>query len=162
MATCQQLHYRYPVRMASACAIEEAVKHGILDILKYFHRLCSSTDKRNVVDEGWCCDASIATKYGHLDVLKWLHLKYPGICSSKAIDDAATNGHLNVVQWLHANRSEGYTRRAMNGAATNGPLEVFQWLQMNTTAGCIITPWTLRWTRSFKTLKWLHIHRSEG
>ncbi|OWY95448.1 hypothetical protein PHMEG_00034543 [Phytophthora megakarya] len=162
-------HYRYPVRMGSACAIGEAIKHGRLDILKYFHRLRSSTDKRGrsmAVIEAWWTRAgavmSIAAKYGHLDVLKWLHLKYPGTCSSKAMDDAATNGHLNVVQWLHANRSEGCTRRAMNGAAANGHLEVFQWLQMNTSAECTTHAMDLAAGRGqLNMLKWLHIHRSE-
>ncbi|KAK1930049.1 putative ankyrin repeat protein [Phytophthora citrophthora] len=158
--------YSYSPTSSSRCVIEEAAKHGHLEILKFFHRLRSSTEVGAVIGPWWRQSVNamnVAAKNGHLDVVQWLHATYPDTDSSKAMDHAAANGHLAVVQWLHEVRKEECTRRAMGGAAANGHLEVLQWLHSTTFAGCSTHAMDLAAGRGhLKVLKWLRANRSEG
>ncbi|KAG1687477.1 hypothetical protein DVH05_005168 [Phytophthora capsici] len=158
--------YPYSPTSSSRCVIEEAAKHGQLEILKHFHHLLSSSELSAVIGS-WCRQSlnvmNVAAKNGHLDVVQWLHATYPEINSSKAMDHAAAHGHLAVVQWLHVVRKEKCTRRAMDGAAANGHLEMLQWLHSNTSAGCTTHAMDLAAGRGhLKVLKWLRANGSEG
>ncbi|OWY99947.1 hypothetical protein PHMEG_00028966 [Phytophthora megakarya] len=139
--------------------IEEAARHGRLNILQYFHRIPHEDGYlprfRNAID--------VAATDGHLSVVKWLHENRSDGCTYRAMNNSAGNGHLGVVKWLNANRSEGCTTRAMDKAAGNGNLEVVKWLHENRSEGCSTKAMDLAAANGhLKILEWLYANRAEG
>jgi hypothetical protein len=69
------------------------------------------------------CSRTPSTKQrGLLETVRMVFDECGAICSTSAMDRAASSGHLDIVQWLHENRSV----QAMNGAASSGHLQVVQ------------------------------------
>ncbi|KAG2772302.1 hypothetical protein Pcac1_g16871 [Phytophthora cactorum] len=66
--------------------VEEAARHGHINILQFFHRTISSEEPAN----------------GHLKVVKWLYANRTEGCTVKAFKKAMQNSHLCVAWWLHA------------------------------------------------------------
>lgn len=91
-----------------------------------------------------------------LQKLKFLHMRPHSVCTSLAMDNAASEGDLEMVKFLHENRREGCTRSAMHRAACHGHLEVVQWLQANRDEGCEKeTLGDALWRTKKNTVAWL-------
>ncbi|OWZ04217.1 hypothetical protein PHMEG_00023914 [Phytophthora megakarya] len=141
-------------------AMDVAAAYGHLDVLKFFHELQTSGDKRLVCT--WRA-MDRASANGYLNVAQWLHENRGEGCSSKAMDKAASFGRLYVVRWLHEHRTEGCTHAAMDGAAMDGHLEVVQWLHVNRSEGCTKAAMECAAINGhLDVVKWLHANRSEG
>ncbi|KAJ3118475.1 hypothetical protein HDU96_001294 [Phlyctochytrium bullatum] len=79
----------------------------------------------------------IAVMRSDFEVVKFLHYHVAGAgCTTRAMNEAATNGSLDMVKFLHANRHEGCTATAMDYAAENNDLETVKFLHENRTEGC--------------------------
>ena len=86
-----------------------------VDLLKIVY---TNTDHFQDITEIFDKAASI-----NLDMVKYLN-SAGASCTSKAMDNAASNGKIQIVKWLHRNRSEGCTTAAMDCAALNGHFQV--------------------------------------
>ncbi|OWZ20145.1 hypothetical protein PHMEG_0005485 [Phytophthora megakarya] len=135
--------------------IDEAARHGDLDMMQWLHtergdRLtyegvtravdCGFLEAVKWMKDTFPRDVRIneikmdnAAANGHLDMVKWLHTQQAW-CTKQAMNPA--NGHLNMVQWLHENRTEGCTQYAVDTAAKKGYLYVMKWLYANRHEGC--------------------------
>jgi hypothetical protein len=164
--------------------IDEAARHGDLDMMKWLHSergdQLTYEGVMRAVNHGFLAavkwmretfpDSVVASDIkmdnaaanGHLEMIKWLHGQHAW-CTKQAMNLAASNDHLDVVRFLHENRAEGCTTDAMDLAAANGHLETVQWLHHNRTEGC--TQFAMDSAAKngfFEVVKWLHTYRTEG
>ncbi|GMF10268.1 unnamed protein product [Phytophthora lilii] len=170
------------LRLSVASAAQKAISGGHLKMIESLVDIASSIDGSLCLDEaagkgylqalqwgldhGGVCSTQamdMAASNGHLEVVKWLHHHHTDGCTTQALDSAARNGHLHVVQWLHGNRTEGGTTAAMDGAATAGHLDVLKWLHDHRHEGCTTSAMNgaARENR-LNILQWLHVKRSQG
>ncbi|KAG1702111.1 hypothetical protein DVH05_009903 [Phytophthora capsici] len=142
------------LRESVASAAQRAISGGHLEMINSLVDIASSLDGPFFLDE--------AAGQGYIEALEW-GLEHGGVCTTAAMDAAASNGHLEVVRWLHRHRTDGCTKRALDDAASYGHLEVVRWLHYNRTEGCSIKAMDGAATHGhLDVVKWLHRHRNEG
>ncbi|TMW58647.1 hypothetical protein Poli38472_010206 [Pythium oligandrum] len=134
--TCQQ-------RLTSGILIN-GMKH--IDIVRYVldH---GGPDSWSLNDMDDACGTSFElTKLfhengnGHLDVVRFLHDHRDEGCTSRAMDQAASNVHLEIVRFLHENREEGCSEAALSNACKHGHFEVVKFLLANRPDALFIPP----------------------
>ncbi|KAL3664186.1 hypothetical protein V7S43_010515 [Phytophthora oleae] len=142
------------LRQSVASAAQSAISGGHLEMINSLVEIASS------IEGPFCLDGPAGK--GYLEAIEW-GLEHGGVCTTAAMDAAASNGHLEVVRWLHRHRTDGCTERALDDAASDGHLEVAQWLHYNRTEGCSTKAMDGAARHGhLDVVKWLHRHRNEG
>ncbi|GMF14848.1 unnamed protein product [Phytophthora lilii] len=114
-------------------AVEEAARHGRLDVLQWFF------DNHDNVFWG-AREMEAAAEHDHVQTIRWLEQHAPVTRKVKLLDLAAKNGNLALVKELHESGREQATLATFGVAAAHGHLHVLKWMADHSVAAQRLPP----------------------
>jgi len=114
-------------------AVEQAARHGRLDVLKWLF------DNHDNVFWG-AHEMEAAAEHDHVQAIRWLEQHAPVSRKTKLLDLAAKNGDLALVKQLHESGREQATLATFSAAADHGHLHVLKWMAEHSVAAQRLPP----------------------
>lgn len=113
--------YNTDVFKYSHMAVDQAIKNGHFNIVKWFH------DSKYELKYSYRAIDNAAYS-GRLDIIKWFVDNNYIFIYDGAIYNAVKNGHLDILEWFDNRYSIRYYRTIINFATIHGHLHIIQWI----------------------------------
>nr|KAJ3412404.1 hypothetical protein HK105_002361 [Polyrhizophydium stewartii] len=122
------LHNKQPQMTWSLEVIEEAARHGQLEVARWLAKRGNVESSEEAMEH--------AARTGNVAMMRLLHKKRLSEVSLAAAAAAAAAGHIDALEWLANKGIAEFGSDVLDGAASNGHLATLEWLAARTRRKC--------------------------